>query len=96
MAIELVKTQKIRDDCYSVTVRDTETVIGTDELGVNIYKTYSLIYNPINDADALKTRIEELIGATKTFDSDEATVTTAIKTTVEAIDTSKILVAVKG
>lgn len=90
MAIKLIQTTKIRDDCYSVTVQDTGDQIGIDEDSNPIYRTYTLKHNPVNGDASLKTRFEGLISAKKKLDSDESTVTTAIKTAVEAIDTEKI------
>jgi len=65
MAIQLKSINKRSDSLYTVTVEDTGQVIGIDESGGNIYRTYSVKYNPINGRDDLRTSIERLIQAEK-------------------------------
>jgi len=90
MTIQLVSIDKQADDRYSVTVQDTGDVTGKDENNADVYRTYSLLYNPATGKEALKKNIEALISANKKTATAENTVETDIKTTVESIDTLKI------
>jgi len=92
MAIQLKSINKRSDSLYTITVEDTSQVIGIDESGGNIYRTYSVKYNPINGRDALRTSIERLIQAEKTEKSDVSAIEIDIKTTVESIDPMQIQV----
>jgi len=90
MAINLLSTTKQASGIYSITVQDTSQQIGTDENNNPIYRTYTVKHNPALSATDLKTKIESLILADQKAASDAETVTTAIRTTVESIDTSKL------
>lgn len=93
MAIQLISTTKPIGGVCTVTVQDTGNQIGTDENSNPIYKTYSVRHNVNLSAADLKARIEKLILADKEADESIATIETAIKTTVEGIDTSKLSAA---
>jgi len=93
MAINLKAISKRKDNRYSVTVEDTGQVIGRDESGGNIYRTYTVRYNPANGRAALRSSIENLIRAEKAGEQDVFTVESDIKTTVESIDTAAIAVS---
>ena len=90
MAIEITSISKPVGGVCVVVVQDTGNQIGTDESSQPIYKTYSVRHNINLDASALKAKIEKLISADQKAASDAETVTTAIRTTVESIDTSKL------
>ena len=90
MAIELLSVNKSTGGMATITVRDTGDQSGTDEKGDPIYQTYSVRVNPNAPASDAKASIERLIAERKKVVADEAAVETAIKTTVESIDTSKI------
>ena len=93
MAIQLKAISKRKDNLYIVTVEDTGQVIGRDESGGNIYRTYTVRYNPANGRAALRSSIENLIRAEKAGEQDVSAVESDIKTTVESIDASAIAVS---
>jgi hypothetical protein len=90
MAIQLISTTKPIGGVCTVTVQDTGNQVGTDETGQPIYKTYSVRHNVNLSASDLKARIEKMILADKEADESITSIETAIKTTVESIDTSKL------
>jgi len=90
MAIQLKAISKRKDNLYIVTVEDTSQVVGLDESGGNVYRAYSVKYNPAIGRDALRTNIERMIQAEKAKEQDVATIESDIKTTVESIDQTRI------
>jgi len=92
MAIQLKAISKRKDNLYIVTVEDTSQVVGLDESGGNVYRAYSVKYNPANGRDALRDNIEQLIRAEKIKESDVSAIETDVKTTIESIDPTQIQV----
>lgn len=90
MAIQLISTTKPIGGVCTVTVQDTGNQVGTDENNNPIYKTYSIKHNTNLPATDLKARIEKMILADKEADESITSIKTAVKTTVESIDTSKL------
>ena len=90
MAIELKTVNKQADDRYSITVEDTDNQIDIDEKGNPIYRSYSVIYNPATGKKHLKAKIEELLKEDKALKTSEEQIMQDIKTTIEAIDSSKL------
>ena len=90
MAIQLITTTKQASGIYSVTVQDTSQQIGTNDNSEPIYKMYTVKHNSAVSVDDLKKRIESVISADQKKDADIETVKTAIKSTVESIDTSNL------
>ena len=85
MAITLLSTNKIRNDCYLATIQDDSIIIGKDDASLDIYWTCSVTHNPANSAESLKTKIEATIVERDSITSDETTIKLAIKTTIESI-----------
>ncbi len=90
MAIELKTVTKQADDRYSITVEDTGNQVGLDEKANPIYRSYSVIYNPATGKEHLKVKIKELLKEDKALKTSEEQIMQDIKTTVEAIDSSKL------
>jgi len=88
MAIKLLQVSKNDNGLYDVTVLDTETVLGKNELGGDEYKTYTTEYDPDKGKDALKSQFETLLDADPGPDLSE-TITADIKSTIEAITPSE-------
>ena len=95
MAIQITNISKRKNGTYRVSVQDTEDQTGTDEKGNPVYRTYSVVHNPNNSADFLKEEIIKKIAEKKKLAEEEATIESAIKTSVESIDTAKISTASK-
>ena len=93
MAIQLKSIDKRKDSLYIVTVEDTSQIIGRDESGGNIYRTYTVRYNPANGRTSLRNSIVNTIRAEKAREQDVSSIESDIKTTVEAIDASVIAVS---
>lgn len=90
MAIELTNVSKATNGMATIAVQDTGDQTGTDEKGAAIYQTYTVRINPNAPAEDAKQKIEALIAERKKEVADESALETALKTTVESIDTSKI------
>lgn len=90
MAIQINSVIKREHDKWDVSVRDTADVIGQNESGADIYRTYRATYYPSKGMADLKKRIEDQISALKKIKSDAMQIETDIKTTVESIDVTKL------
>ncbi len=90
MAIQVKSVTKRESGTYVVSVQDTGDQTGVDDKGNPVYRTYSVVHNPVNSADSLKARIEAEIVQHKKLKSEEEAIISEIETTIKAIDTSKI------
>ena len=90
MAIQLTAINKQADDRYTVTVQDTAIQTGVDEKDSPVYQSYSVTYNPATGKESLKANIEALLSKKEILKVDEDQILQDIKTTIEAIDTSKL------
>lgn len=88
--IKILSLNKIRSDCYSVAVQDDLDVVGKDEKGLDIYRTFSTTYNPANGKESLKAKIEDVIKERKGLSSAESAILMDVKPAVESIDTTKL------
>ena len=86
MTIQLISVAQQGAGKWRVGVKDTADVIGVDEKGADIHRTYSVNYYPAKGVEDLKDRFEAKIRASKQNISVDAQINSDIKATVESID----------
>ena len=80
MALTVTEINKIKDSIYEVAVQDS----------LDNNREYRFKYNYADGAAVLEAKVKTAIKEQKDIATDEGAVETKIKTTIEAIDTTKI------